>query len=202
MRERHRRRCGIHRSHGRTKFFQICQIRAYYSRFERLRQGLQKRHIAYARGERGVGERRSIRRTGRETAHFRQECLWRPDVFFFCPSSPHLSRVEFSGAMRGLRHSRAFCPSSPQPPSPTRGEGGSLGVLMPETGDGTQGLPQKPTPVSTPLPPLPHAGEGEFGRPDARRRRAHLRWRLSHSWSRVHDSGPRRRASPRGAEGV
>ena len=53
-----------------------------------------------------------------------------------------------------------------------------------------------------PPSPLPHAGEGEFGRPDARRRRAHRRWRLSRSWSRVHDSGPRRRASPRRAEGV
>jgi|YNPMSStandDraft_1061717.scaffolds.fasta_scaffold13463_2 hypothetical protein len=40
-----------------------------------------------------------------------------------------------------------FCPSSPQPPSPTRGEG-ELGILMPETGDGIQGLPQKPTLVS------------------------------------------------------
>jgi hypothetical protein len=35
-----------------------------------------------------------------------------------------LSMVEFLGAMRGLLHSRAFCPSSPLPPSPTRGEGG------------------------------------------------------------------------------
>jgi hypothetical protein len=78
----------------------------------------------------------------------------------FFPHPPCLSRVEFSGAMRGLRHSRAFCPSSPQPPSPLVGEGGSLGVLMPETGDGTQGLPQKPTPVSTPLPPSPARGRG------------------------------------------
>jgi hypothetical protein len=40
------------------------------------------------------------------------------------------------------------CPSSPLPPSPTRGEGGSLGVLMPETGDVTQELPKKPASVS------------------------------------------------------
>ena len=34
-----------------------------------------------------------------------------------------------------------LCPSSPQPPSPTRGEGVILGVLMPEMEDSTQELP-------------------------------------------------------------
>ena len=52
-----------------------------------------------------------------------------------------------------------FCPSSPQPPSPTRGEGGILGVLMPETKDGTQGLAKKSTPVS--IPPTPFSRKGK-----------------------------------------
>jgi hypothetical protein len=51
-----------------------------------------------------------------------------------------------------------FCPSSPQPPSPTRGEGGILGVLMAETGDGTQGLAKKSTPVS--MSPTPFSRKG------------------------------------------
>jgi hypothetical protein len=34
----------------------------------------------------------------------------------------------------------------------TRGEKGRLGVLMPETEDGTQGLPQKPAPVRWAVP--------------------------------------------------
>jgi hypothetical protein len=71
------------------------------------------------------------------------------------------------------------CPSSPLPSSPTRGEGGvwallprlppppispngrrgSLGVLMTETGDGTQGLAKKST-------PLPHGKKEMSGRPD------------------------------------
>jgi hypothetical protein len=57
-----------------------------------------------------------------------------------------------------------FCPSSPCPFFHT-GRRGSLGVLMPETADGTQGLAKKSTPVSI---PQPHTGRrGEFGRPDA-----------------------------------
>jgi|GEM_PF-5066230 len=45
------------------------------------------------------------------------------------PQSPRqrgLSRVEFSGAMRGLLHSHAFCPSSPCPLLP-QGEKGEFG---------------------------------------------------------------------------
>jgi hypothetical protein len=80
------------------------------------------------------------------------------------------------------------CPSSPRPPFNPHGEKGEGGVQMPF-------FPHSPS-------PLPHAGEGEFGRPDARRRRAHRRWRLSRSWSGAHDSRSRRRASPRRAEGV
>ena len=48
--------------------------------------------------------------------------------------------------MRGGLHSRALLPLIPLPPSPTRGEGG-LGVLMPETRDGTPGLSKKSTSV-------------------------------------------------------
>jgi|GEM_PF-6220960 hypothetical protein len=38
------------------------------------------------------------------------------------------------------------CPSSPLPPFSPCGRRGELGVLMPATGDGTQGLPKKPAP--------------------------------------------------------
>jgi hypothetical protein len=62
-----------------------------------------------------------------------------------------LSMVEFLGAMRGLLHSRAFCPSSPLP---HEGRRGRLGVLMPEMEDGTQGLPKKPAPVRVPHAPI------------------------------------------------
>jgi hypothetical protein len=58
-------------------------------------------------------------------------------------------------------------PANPPPFNPFshKGRRGSLGVLMPETGDVTQELPKKPTPVSYPL--LPQGEKGEFGRPDA-----------------------------------
>lgn len=39
-----------------------------------------------------------------------------------------------------------FCPLVPPAPFFHKGEGGILGVLMPETEDDTQGLPKKPTP--------------------------------------------------------
>jgi hypothetical protein len=59
-----------------------------------------------------------------------------------------------------------LCPSSPPTPFSHKGRRGSLGILMPETGDGMQGLPQKPAPVRT--PPSPRAcplTEIYFGRP-------------------------------------
>jgi hypothetical protein len=40
-----------------------------------------------------------------------------------------------------------LCPSSPPPPFSHKGRRGSLGVLMDETGDGTQGRAKKSTPV-------------------------------------------------------
>jgi hypothetical protein len=58
-------------------------------------------------------------------------------------------------------------PLIPPAPFSHTGRRGRLGVLMPETEDGTQGLPQKPTPVRYPCPLLPHGEKGEVGRPDA-----------------------------------
>jgi hypothetical protein len=54
-----------------------------------------------------------------------------------------LSKVEFLGVMSGFLHPCALLPLIPLTPSPTRGEGGVRDVLMPETREGTQGLPQK-----------------------------------------------------------
>jgi hypothetical protein len=59
----------------------------------------------------------------------------------------------------------ALAPLIPPTPFSHKGRRGSLGVLMPETEDGTQGLAKKSTPVSNPL--LPQGEKGEFGRPDA-----------------------------------
>ena len=81
------------------------------------------------------------------------------------PSSPHLSSVEFLGEMSDVLHSRAPLPLIPPTSFSHKGRRGSLGVLMPETEDGTQGLAKKSTPVSNPL--LPQGEKGEFGRPDA-----------------------------------
>jgi len=52
------------------------------------------------------------------------------------------------------------CAFAPLPPAPFshKERRGSLGVLMPETGDGTQGLPQKPAPVSILPAPFSHKG--------------------------------------------
>jgi hypothetical protein len=47
-----------------------------------------------------------------------------------------------------LLHSRARLPLIPLAPFSHKGRRGILGILIPETKDGTQGLPQKPTPVS------------------------------------------------------
>ncbi len=50
--------------------------------------------------------------------------------------------------MSDILHSYAPLPLIPPTPFSHKGRRGSLGVLMPETGDGTQGLTQKSTPVS------------------------------------------------------
>ena|GEM_PF-5707985 len=52
-------------------------------------------------------------------------------------------------SLMNTRESERFCPSSPQPPSPLVGEGGSLRVLKPKTREGTQELPKKPVPVGS-----------------------------------------------------
>ena len=81
------------------------------------------------------------------------------------PPAPFLSRVDFLGEISDFLPSGALLPLIPPAPFSHTGRRGSLGVLMPETGDVTQELPKKPTPVSYPL--LPQGAKGEFGHPDA-----------------------------------
>jgi len=52
--------------------------------------------------------------------------------------------------MSDVLHSRAPLPLIPPTPFSHKGRRGSLGVLMAETGDGTQGLAKKSTPVRRP----------------------------------------------------
>ena len=56
------------------------------------------------------------------------------------------------GEMRDVLHSRAPLPLIPPAPFSHTGRRGSLGVLMAEAGDGTQGLAKKSTPVRASLP--------------------------------------------------
>jgi hypothetical protein len=58
------------------------------------------------------------------------------------PLIPLLSSVEFLGEMSDVLHSRAPLPLIPPAPFSHKGRRGRLGVLMAETGDGTQGLPR------------------------------------------------------------
>ena len=58
------------------------------------------------------------------------------------PPTPFLSSVEFLGEMSDVLHSRAPLPLIPPAPFSHTGRRGSLGVLMAETEDGTQGLPK------------------------------------------------------------
>jgi hypothetical protein len=61
-------------------------------------------------------------------------------------------------------HSRAPLPLIPPAPFSHTGRRGSLGVLVPETGDGTQGLAKTSTPVSIPPAPFSHTGRrGSLG---------------------------------------
>ena len=78
-----------------------------------------------------------------------------------------LSKGAFLGAIPGLRHSRARLPLFPPTPFSHTGRRGSLGVLMAETGDGTQGIAKKSTPVRSPLPrsPEPCRGKTQNGDP-------------------------------------
>jgi len=64
-----------------------------------------------------------------------------------------LSSVECLGEMSNVLHSRAPLPLIPPTPFSHKGRRGSLGVLEPETEDGTQRLANKPTLVRL------HAGE-------------------------------------------
>ena len=67
--------------------------------------------------------------------------------------------------MHSFSHSRARLPLIPPAPFSHKGRRGSLGVLMPETRDSTQGLAKISTLVSRPL--LPQGEKGEFERSDA-----------------------------------
>ena len=51
--------------------------------------------------------------------------------------------------MSGFLHSRGLLPLIPPTPFSHTGRRGILGVLMPERGDGAQGLPKKSTPVKS-----------------------------------------------------
>jgi len=62
--------------------------------------------------------------------------------------------------MSDFLHSSALLPLIPPSPFSHKGRRGSLGVLMPETTDDTQGLPKTSTPVSILLAPSPARGEG------------------------------------------
>ena len=55
------------------------------------------------------------------------------------------------------------CPLIPPAPFSHTGRRGSLGVLMPETKDGTPGLPQKPATVSPPIRRSPTESKGMGG---------------------------------------
>ena len=71
----------------------------------------------------------------------------RPTVVHHPGSGSSLSRVEFLGEMSDVLHSRAPLALIPPTPFSHKGRRGSLIVLMAETGDGTQGLAKKSTPV-------------------------------------------------------
>jgi len=78
-----------------------------------------------------------------------------------CPRGVALSEVKFLGEMSSFSHSRAILLLIPPTPFSHNGRRGSPGVVMPETGDGTQGFPKKPASVSNPL--LPQGEGGSLG---------------------------------------
>ena len=55
-----------------------------------------------------------------------------------------------SSKISGFLHSHALLPLIPPTPFSHTGRRGSLGVLMPETGEGTQGLAKTSTPERSP----------------------------------------------------
>ena len=57
------------------------------------------------------------------------------------------SQCRFLGEMSDILHFYAPLPLIPPTPFSHKGRRGSLGVLMPETGDGTQRLSKKSTPM-------------------------------------------------------
>ena len=87
------------------------------------------------------------------------------------PFNPHGEKGEFGlqEAQNEKRNARASqktypCKHPPCPLSTHKGRRGSLGVLMADTGDGTQGLAKTSTPVSIPPTPFSHTGRrGSMG---------------------------------------
>jgi hypothetical protein len=61
-----------------------------------------------------------------------------------CLQGLPLSNVEFLGEMSDVLHSDALLPLIPPTPFSHKGRRGSLGILMPETEDGTQGSAKNP----------------------------------------------------------
>jgi hypothetical protein len=69
--------------------------------------------------------------------------------------------------MSDVLHAYAPLPLIPPTPFSHKERRGILGVLMPETGDGTQGIAKKSTSVRSPLPlsPEPCRGKTQNGDP-------------------------------------
>ena len=72
-----------------------------------------------------------------------------------------LSRVDFLGEISDFLHSGARLPLIPPAPFSHKGRRGSLGILMPETSEGTQGLPKTLTPVRSFLPSSPTSSRAD-----------------------------------------
>jgi hypothetical protein len=88
------------------------------------------------------------RRAGLPDALSNREGRGMPCLSLFC-----LNRNNYSPRrMSGFPHSRAMLPLIPPTPFSHKGRRGSLGVLMAETGDSTQGIARKHTPVRMTLP--------------------------------------------------
>ncbi len=100
------------------------------------------RAVVWLRAKRQAQERIERVRVLASAQHGSMEALPRPRR-----RSKPLSRGEFLGEMSDVLHSRAPLALIPPTPFSHKGRRGSLGVLMAETGNSTQGLAKKSTPV-------------------------------------------------------
>jgi hypothetical protein len=80
-------------------------------------------------------------------------CTRPPGAVCNLPGFLSLSRVDFSGEMRDSLHSRVPLPLIPPTPFSPCGRRGSLGILMPETGDDAQEFSKKTHPCNDPTAP-------------------------------------------------